>query len=39
VCTKVSLADFLVIAGEAVMGRTAASYDAEDYYADGTYAK
>jgi hypothetical protein len=31
-CTTVSLADFLVIAGEAVMGRTAELYDANDYY-------
>ena len=38
-CTKASLADFIVIAGEAVMGRTATSYDAEDYYADDTLAK
>jgi hypothetical protein len=33
------LADFLVIAGEAVMGRTAELYDASDYYAAGTTAK
>lgn len=38
-CSNVSLADFLVIAAEAVMGRTATHYDSEDYYANGTYAQ
>ena len=36
VCTKVSLADFIVIAGEAVMGRTSPSYNPAAPYADGT---
>ena len=42
VCGRVSLADFLVIAGEAVMGRTATPpvlYNEDDYYAEGTLAK
>ena len=39
VCDRVSLADFIVIAGEAVMGRTATSYNEEDYYGEGTFAK
>jgi len=38
-CSLVSLADFIVIAGEAVMGRTATSYNSSDYYASGTLAK
>jgi hypothetical protein len=33
VCGQVSLADFFVIAGEAVMGRTATSYRSVRYYA------
>lgn len=36
-CEKVSLADFLVIMGEAAMGRTTADYNADDPYASGTY--
>jgi hypothetical protein len=35
----VSLADFIVIAAEAVMGRTAKSYKEEDEYAPGTLAR
>ena len=31
-CETTSLADFLVIAGEAVMGRTSTTYDAGNYY-------
>lgn len=38
VCDKVSFADFLVIAGEAIMGRTASLYNPSDYYATGTLA-
>ena len=38
-CDKVSLADFVFIAGEAVMGRTATSYNEEDYWAEDTLAK
>ena len=38
-CTSVSLADFLVIAGEAVMGRTAERYSADNYYEKGTVAE
>ena len=39
-CDKVSLADFVVIAGEAVMGRTATDFDPHgDYYGEGTFAK
>jgi len=38
-CDEVSLADFIVIAAEAVMGRTATSFNGKDYYADGTLAK
>lgn len=34
-----SLADFLVIAAEAVMGRTATLYNQGSYYAEGTFAK
>lgn len=34
----VSLADFIVIAAEAVMGRTATKYNETDYYAEGTLA-
>jgi len=38
-CETVSLADWMVIAGEAVMGRTATDYDESgDYYADGQLA-
>ena len=36
-CSKVSLADFFIIAGEAVMGRTAGNYNAEKPFASGTY--
>jgi len=35
-CDKVSLADFLVIAAEAVMGRTARDYDAKDPFKEDT---
>lgn len=38
-CTQLSLADFLVIMGEAVMGRTAEDYDASDPWASGTYLR
>ena len=38
-CDRVSLADFIVIAGEAAMGRTASTHNPEDYYAEGTLAK
>lgn len=38
-CSKVSLADFIVIAAEAVMARTATSYNSADIYADGTLAQ
>lgn len=38
-CTTVSLADFLVIAGEAVMGRTAERYNSRDYYEKGSVAQ
>ena len=37
-CSFVSLADFLVIAGEAVMGRTSTTYDASNYYGQATLA-
>lgn len=37
-CDKVSLADFIVIAGEAVMGRTATLHNEVDYYGQGTFA-
>ena len=37
-CSFVSLADFLVIAGEAVMGRTSTTYDAGSYYGKATLA-
>jgi len=37
-CTLVSLADFLVIAAEAVMGRTATGYSSSNPYASGSYA-
>ena len=37
-CTTVSLADFLVIAAEAVMGRTATGYNSSNRFATGTYA-
>jgi len=37
-CTSVSLADFLVVAAEAVMGRTATGYSSKDRYAPGTFA-
>lgn len=40
VCDKVSLADFLVIASEAVMGRLETGKDmTQDYYAEGSLAK
>ena len=35
-CTSVSLADYLVIAAEAVMGRMATDYNADDHFAAGT---
>lgn len=38
-CGVVSLADFIVIAAEAVMGRTATSYREDDEYAPGTLAR
>ena len=38
-CDSVSLADFLVIAGEAVMGRTAERYSASNYYEMGSVAE
>jgi len=41
-CHRVSLADFIVIAAEAAMGRTATSAKAganDDYYAKGTLAR
>ena len=38
-CEDVSLADFLVIIAEAVMGRTAERYNASDYYEVGGVAK
>jgi len=38
-CDKVSMADFLVIAAEAVMGRTATDYDAANPYKEGTMAR
>jgi len=38
-CETVSLADFMVIMGEAVMGRTAGRYNAADYYETGGVAK
>jgi len=38
-CDVVSLADFIVIAAEAVMGRTATSYNANDRYKEGTLAR
>ena len=38
-CDRVSLADFIVIAAEAVTGRTATSYNKEDYFAEGTLAR
>jgi hypothetical protein len=38
-CEDVSLADFIVIIGEAVMGRTAARYSADNYYEVGGVAK
>lgn len=37
-CDEVSLADFLVIAAEAVMGRTATSHRNFNYYARDTLA-
>lgn len=42
--TRVSIADFLVIIGEAVMGRVATdnhavAYDKDNFFRDGTYAK
>lgn len=38
-CDVVSLADFIIIAAEAVMGRTAKDYDAQDPFKDGTLLK
>lgn len=38
-CDLVSLADFIVIAAEAVMGRTATSYNKDSYFKDGTLAR
>jgi hypothetical protein len=38
-CSTVSLADFLVIAAEAVMGRTAERYSATNYYEQGSVAQ
>lgn len=38
-CELVSLADFIVIAAEAVMGRTATVYDANNYFKEGTLAR
>lgn len=35
-CDEVSLADFIVIAAEAAMGRTATSYNPYDEYSNGT---
>lgn len=35
-CDKVSLADFTVIAAEAVMGRTSPTYNAQDTFAEDT---
>jgi hypothetical protein len=35
-CHYVSLADFTVIAAEAVMGRTSPNYNKDDAFADGT---
>jgi len=37
-CDKVSLADFIVIAAEAVTGRLAADYDATNMFKSGTLA-
>jgi hypothetical protein len=37
-CKTVSLADFLVVAAEAVMGRTATNYSPKDRYGEGTFA-
>ena len=37
-CDKVSLADFIVIAGEALMGRTAPDYNQDHPFADGSTA-
>lgn len=38
-CDRVSLADFIVIAGEAVIGRTASTHNKDAHFADGTLAK
>lgn len=38
VCDSVSLADWLVVAGEAVMGRTAVDYDPKEPFKAGTLA-
>ena len=38
-CDEVSLADWMVIAGEAAMGRTATDYNASGYYNDGQLAQ
>lgn len=35
-CTKVSLADYFIIAAEAIIGRTAANYNASDKFASTT---
>jgi len=37
-CDVISLADFIVITGEAVMGRTSNTYNATSYFASGTLA-
>jgi hypothetical protein len=39
VCGKVSLADFMIILAEAIMGRTSTLYNAADYYGEGTLAR
>jgi hypothetical protein len=36
VCDKVSVADFIVIAAEAIMGRTAEDYDPDNKFAEGS---
>jgi len=35
-CTTVSLADFFIIAAEAVMGRTASDYDSSNRFKEGS---
>jgi len=37
-CDRVSLADFVVIAAEAVTARASTNYNPNDYFADGTLA-